>query len=70
LSDVGKDFWYECGKSRACVGGAGTRLGPKPVPIEDPIYEIQSLLRDRRAGRFDRIQAVSFANVGPGDSAP
>jgi transcriptional regulator with XRE-family HTH domain len=67
LADLAKEFWFACGKEGVRVGlGEGTRLGPTPVPIDDPIYEIQALLRNSLGGRFDLVEAVSFANVGPG----
>jgi hypothetical protein len=46
----------------------GIKLGD-PVPIDDPIHEIETLLRERFTPRFPLIRAVSFANVGDGPAA-
>jgi transcriptional regulator with XRE-family HTH domain len=48
----------------------GRRLKFPAEPVHDPIYAIQSLLRDRLADRFDLVHAVSLANAGNEGGTP
>lgn len=64
--DPGRDYWFEFRNPGATRRRLRTRLGPRPVPIDDPIYEIHSLLRNRLTDHFNLVQAVCFANVGIG----
>src|SRR5207248_3229723 len=46
LADLGRDYWFESKNPEVTRRRVSTRLGPRPVPIDDPIYEIHSLFRN------------------------
>jgi hypothetical protein len=58
-----RDHWFEC-RDVECLPGGGTKLNIDVEPIQDPIFQIQTLLREKLGSRFSLIRAVSFANVG------
>jgi transcriptional regulator with XRE-family HTH domain len=61
--DPCRDYWFECRRG-VRLAGEGTRLGAVPESLGDPVYEIQALMRDRLAGRFDLVRAVCLGNTG------
>jgi hypothetical protein len=62
LPDRARGYWFTC-REEEC--DAATRAVKRPAePVRDPLFQVQSLLRDRLGARFRLIRAVSFVNLG------
>lgn len=62
-SDAGRAAWFEC-RDHDVFQLEKARLNLNPVPVDDPIFQIQTRLRDRLGFRFSLIKAVTLVNCG------
>ena len=58
--------WLTCRQEECFAGGEAHKgFDPSPRTPADPLFQIDSLLRDRLGTRFRLIHAVCFTNQGP-----
>jgi serine/threonine protein kinase len=72
LPDPGTAYWCTCRKEEGPAAAAGgTRGFGLDVQIpRDPLFQIDSLLRDKLGSHFHLVRAVSFTNLGPQGANP
>lgn len=70
LPDPAQPRWLRCRREECEAAGAGVRGIGMPRAPADPLFQLDTLLRDRLGPRFRLVQAVSFMNDGAkGDKA-
>jgi serine/threonine protein kinase len=67
LPDRGTAHWFTCRPEdwQAATVGEMRGFDPQIQMLADPVFQIDSLLRDKLGAHFGLIRAVSFTNLGP-----
>jgi hypothetical protein len=63
LSNPAQPRWREWREEECETGGGVRGFGPAR-PAADPLFQLDTLLRERLGPRFRLVQAVSFTNLG------
>ncbi len=70
LTDPARPRWLTCRQEECLAGGGQRGFDPSPRAPADPLFQIDSLLRDRLGTRFRLVHAVCFTNQGPPGGNP
>ena len=65
LPNPAQPRWLTCRQEECEATGGGVRGFGAARPPADPLFQLDTLLRERLGPRFRLVQAVSFTNLGP-----